>query len=74
MFDNLVRPFRPGIVIPSNRDPNGWHWTFHDATGNEYYHRITDHQRVHDAKAAMRRFVADSGNEEMREMVQRLYG
>jgi hypothetical protein len=74
MFEHLERPFRPGVVIPSNRDPEGWHFTFHDATGNEYHYRINDYQRSFDAKVAMRRFVARSGNDEMLEIVQRLYG
>lgn len=74
MFEDLVKPFRPGTVIPSNRDPNGWHWTFHDATGNEYHYRVHDYERAFDAKVAMRRWVAASGNDEMMEMVQRLYG
>lgn len=74
MFDHLAKPFLPGTVIPSNRDPMGWHFTFSDATGNEYYYRVTDYQRQHDAKVAMRRFVAGSGNTEMAELVRRLYG
>ena len=74
MFEDCVKPFRPGVVIPSNRDPNGWHWTFLDATGNEYYYRVNDYERAHDAKVAMRRFVARSGNAEMQELVNRLYG
>lgn len=74
MFEHLERPFRPGVVIPSNRDPEGWHFTFHDATGNEYHYRVNDYQRSFDAKVAMRRFVAKSGNTDMMELVQRLYG
>lgn len=74
MFEDLVKPFQPGVVIPSNRDPSGWHWTFHDATGNEYHYRVHDYERAHDAKVAQRRFVAASGNTDMLEMVNRLYG
>ena len=74
MFDHLPRPFRPGMVIPSNRDPNGWHFTFVDAEGHEYYYRITDYRSPGLAKMAMRRFVAQSGNAEMRELVADRYG
>ena len=45
-----------------------------DATGNEYHCRVVDHRRAFDAKVAMRRFVAESGNQDMLELVQRLYG
>lgn len=74
MFEDLVKPYSPGHVIESNRCPGQWHWTFLDATGNEYYYRVNDYERAHDAKVAMRRFVARSGNAEMLELVNRLYG
>lgn len=74
MYDHLAKPFAPGHVIESNRAPGRWHWTFLDATGNEYHHRVTDYERAFDAKVAMRRFVAASGNDDMLEVVQRLYG
>ena len=74
MFDHLAKPFTPGSVIESNRCPGAWHWTFYDATGNEYHCRVVDHRRAFDAKVAMRRFVAESGNQDMLELVQRLYG
>lgn len=74
MYDALARPFTPGHIIESNRCPGHWHWTFVDATGREHHHRVQDHERAHDARVAMRRFVAASGNTEMMEMVNRLYG
>ena len=74
MFEDPAKPFRPGDVIPSNRDPGGWHWTFVDANGEEHCYRVHDYERVHDARVAMRRWVAASGNQEMLEMVNRLYG
>ena len=74
MFEHLAKPFTPGYVIESNRCLGHWHWTFYDATGNEYHNRLIDYDRAFDAKVAMRRFVAASGNQDMLELVQHLYG
>lgn len=63
MFDHLPRPFCPGTVIPSNRDPQGWHWTFRDAMGEEYHYRVIDYRNPAAAKQAMREFCARNGNE-----------
>jgi hypothetical protein len=71
MFDHLQEPFMPGTVIPSNRDPNGWHFTFRDATGNEYYYRVSDYSSAAEAKMSMRRFCAAFGNQEL---LDELYG
>lgn len=70
-FGDLVEPFRPGMVIPSNRDPEGWHFTFSDATGNTYHYRVSDYRSAAEAKMAMRRFCAAFGNEEL---AAELYG
>lgn len=58
MFNHLQKPFMPGMVIPSNRDPNGWHFTFRDALGETYHYRISDWQSATIAKTKMREFVA----------------
>ena len=41
-WDHLKRPFTPGVVIPSNRHPSEFHFTFFDADGAEYYNRFRD--------------------------------
>jgi hypothetical protein len=41
-WDHLKRPFRTGKVIPSNRHPTEFHFTFFDADGAEYHNRFSD--------------------------------
>jgi len=62
MFSHLSKPFLPGMVVPSNRDPNGWHFTFQDSTGQDYYHRVVDFNSAAKAKQAMREFVKSQNN------------
>lgn len=57
-WSHLPTPFRPGTVIPSNRDRLGWHFTFSDATGNSYHNRTIDYRSAAEAKSNMRSFVA----------------
>ena len=64
-FEHLPKPFTPGSVIPSNRSPGEWHWTVRCALGEEYYWRVTDYALASDAKLAMRRWCAASGNTEL---------
>lgn len=61
MFDHLAKPFTPGMVIPSNRNDREWHFTFRDATGNEYYWRVSDLPSAVIAKQKMRVFCATVG-------------
>ncbi|CAB4143342.1 hypothetical protein UFOVP447_124 [uncultured Caudovirales phage] len=60
MFDHLSKPFKPGMVIPSNRDPGGWHFTFRDGTENTYHYRVNDYRTSWEAKAAMRKFCENN--------------
>lgn len=56
LFPGPIKPFMPGMVIPSNRDPAGWHFTFRDQTENTYHYRLVDYRSCAAAKTAMREF------------------
>jgi hypothetical protein len=55
MFDHLPRPFMPGMVVPHQ---TGWAFTFCCNDGESYLVRFRTYDRAHEAKAAMRAFVA----------------